>query len=71
MSGTRIAMERFFAEHNIAVSSSIEMTSNEAIKHAVEAGLGLGLVSAHTARLELQTGGVVILDVEDFPIMRH
>lgn len=70
-SGTRIAMTRFFAEHDIEVLTSMEMTTNEAIKQAVQAGLGLGLVSLHTLRLELETKRLVILDAEDFPILRH
>jgi DNA-binding transcriptional LysR family regulator len=47
------------------------MSSNEAIKQAVQAGLGLGIVSVHTLEMELETGRLVVLDVEDFPIMRH
>lgn len=70
-SGTRIAMERFFNEHDMKISSSLEMNENEAIKQAVQAGMGLGIVSMHTLELELETGKLVILDVEDFPIMRH
>ncbi len=70
-SGTRIAMERFFQEHGIDFRAGMEMTSNEAIKQAVEAGLGLGLVSVHTIELELETHRLVILDVEDFPVLRH
>ena len=70
-SGTRGATERFFREHDIPFHPGIEMTSNEAIKQAVEAGLGLGIVSIHTLELELETGRLAILDVEDFPIIRH
>lgn len=70
-SGTRTAMERFFDEHNLNVTSSMEMNENEAIKQAVQAGMGLGVVSIHTIELELETNRLVILDVEDFPIMRH
>ena len=70
-SGTRIAMERFFKERGVSVNLEMEMTSNEAIKQAVEAGLGLGLVSIHTLELELETGRLAILDVEEFPILRH
>ena len=71
VSGTRIAMERFLEQHGVVAASSMEMTSNEAIKHAVQAGLGLGIVSAHTVRLELETGKLCILDIEHFPILRH
>ena len=70
-SGTRTAMERFFEEHNLTITSSMEMNENEAIKQAVQAGMGLGIVSIHTIELELETNRLVILDVADFPIMRH
>lgn len=70
-SGTRTAMQRFFEEHNLSITSSMEMNENEAIKQAVQAGMGLGIVSIHTIELELETKRLVILDVEDFPIMRH
>ena len=70
-SGTRGATQRFFDEHGVPFNTGIEMTSNEAIRQAVEAGLGLGIVSIHTLELELETGRLEILDVEDFPIMRH
>ncbi len=71
VSGTRIASERYFASHGVRMTTSLEMTSNEAIKQAVQAGLGLGIVSVHTAQLELETGRLKVLDVEDFPIVRH
>ncbi|MFP4695818.1 LysR family transcriptional regulator [Thiohalospira sp.] len=70
-SGTRIAMERYFARHGLALRTGVEMSSNEAIKQAVEAGLGLGIVSIHTLVLEREAGRLTILDVEDFPILRH
>lgn len=70
-SGTRTAMQRFFDQHNLKVTLSMEMNENEAIKQAVQAGMGLGVVSIHTIELELETKRLVILDVEDFPIMRH
>jgi DNA-binding transcriptional LysR family regulator len=47
------------------------MSTNEAIKQAVQAGMGLGIVSLHTVALELETRRLAILDVESFPIMRH
>ena len=70
-SGTRSAIERFFLRHEIGFHTGIEMTSNEAIKQAVEAGLGLGIVSIHTLELELETKRLQVLDVCDFPIERH
>jgi len=70
-SGTRMAIERFFGENDITPSGSIEMTSNEAIKQSVQAGLGLGIVSAHTVELEIEVGRLAILNVASFPIMRR
>jgi len=70
-SGTRITMEKFFNEKGIAPSTSIEMSSNEAIKQCVQAGLGLGIVSLHTVELELEIGRLITLDVASFPIVRR
>ncbi len=70
-SGTRGAMERFFAAHHISINRGMETDTNEAIKQAVQAGMGLGIMSQHTAELELETKRLKILDVQDFPIMRH
>jgi DNA-binding transcriptional LysR family regulator len=70
-SGTRGAMERFFAERGQEIRSSMEMSSNEAIKQAVQAGLGLGILSLQTLEMELALKRLAVLAIEDFPIMRH
>lgn len=70
-SGTRIAMERFFSERGVQLGSDMEMSSNEAIKQAVEAGLGLGIVSIHILAAELETKRLCVLDVAEFPVLRH
>lgn len=70
-SGTRLAMERFFSDHRLKIHRGMQMTRNEAIKQGVRAGMGLGVVSAHTIELEVETGRLKILDVVDFPIQRH
>ena len=49
-SGTRIAVEQFFEKAGVALHASIEVSSHEAIKHAVRAGMGLGIASLHTVR---------------------
>lgn len=69
-SGTRGATERFFREKEITWKYGMEMTSNEAIKQSVMAGMGLGVVSLHTLEMELETGRLVVLNVAGFPIMR-
>ena len=70
-SGTRLAMERYFSEQSITISTGMQMTRNEAIKQAVRAGMGLGVVSSHTIELEVETGRLVVLDVVGFPIQRN
>jgi len=69
-SGTRAAIMRFFEKKRVAIQITMEMTSNEAIKQTVQAGLGLGIVSRHTVELELETGSLVELDVAHFPLRR-
>lgn len=70
-SGTRIAMERFFNERGIRITTGMEVGSNEAIKQSVQAGLGLGLLSRDTLEQELSLERLVILDVVEFPILRY
>lgn len=70
-SGTRSALERHLREHQVSFQQTLEMRSNESIKHAAEAGLGLGVVSLHTIQPELESGRLTILDVEHFPIQRY
>lgn len=70
-SGTRLAIERFFAEQGYAFKSTLEMGSNESIKCAVVAGLGLGIVSLHSIQMELAANALVVLPVEHFPLQRY
>jgi len=70
-SGTRSAMERVFEKYNIQPRISMEMEANEAIKQAVQAGMGLGILSLHSIELELETGRLAMLNVEHFPLLRH
>ncbi len=69
-SGTRAAMDNFFAEHHVGPNISMEVSSNETIKQSVIAGLGLSLLSLHTVGLELQHRLLHVLDIEDTPLMR-
>jgi DNA-binding transcriptional LysR family regulator len=69
-SGTRSAMEGFFSEHRFAPRIAMEMSSNETIKQAVIAGLGLSFLSLHTVGLELRSGLLQVLDIAGTPVMR-
>lgn len=69
-SGTRHAMDQYFAEHQLDPPLVQEMTSNESIKQAVMAGMGLAFISLHTVSLEHQTGHLVLLDLKGLPVVR-
>ena len=70
-SGTRQLLERLFADHRLALKVAMEMASNETIKQAVMATMGIALLSAHTIGLELESGRLVVLDVVGLPIVRE
>jgi LysR family transcriptional regulator, low CO2-responsive transcriptional regulator len=71
-SGTRISLEIFLADVPGRIDDlGIEMGSNETIKQAVMAGLGIAFISAHTIASEVEAGRLVILDVVGMPIRRQ
>jgi DNA-binding transcriptional LysR family regulator len=70
-SGTRQAVEKLFAEHNIRVQVRLELGSNEAIKQAIIGGLGISVLSEHTLISEGIHSHLVVLNVEHFPIQRR
>ncbi len=67
-SGTRQTMERYLDKQNILVRKKMELTSNEAVKQAVMAGLGYSIMPLIGLRNELQNGSIDIIDVKGFPI---
>jgi DNA-binding transcriptional LysR family regulator len=69
-SGTRKAVERLFAEHGLTLTARMELGSNEAIKQAVLAGLGISVLSRHTLTLH-SPDQFAILDAAGFPIRRR
>ncbi len=69
-SGTRMASEEFFAEHRLRPNVRMQLGSNEAIKHAVAAGLGCAILSQHTVGQAPERDGLVVLSVEHMPIRR-
>jgi molybdate transport repressor ModE-like protein len=70
-SGTRALMERFFAQAGISPPFGMVIASNETIKQAVIAGLGIAFISGHTIDSALATNSLTILDVEGLPIVRQ
>jgi DNA-binding transcriptional LysR family regulator len=70
-SGTRAAMESFFSASATTYRAGMEAGSNETIKQAVIAGMGLAFISAHTIALEIDTGRLVVLDIQGMPVERE
>jgi len=70
-SGTRLAVEKLFNQHQLKPNCYMELGSSEAIKQAVMAGLGLSVLSRNNLKMELEGKHIVELDVAGFPLMRH
>jgi len=69
-SGTRMLMERLFREAGFSPNIGMEIGSNETIKQAVIAGLGIAFISAHTVACEIADGRLTALNVQGLPIVR-
>jgi LysR family transcriptional regulator, low CO2-responsive transcriptional regulator len=69
-SGTRLLTERLLSELRATPKLGMEISSNETIKQAVMAGLGISLLSYHTIAHEVEEGRLVILKVEGTPVIR-
>lgn len=70
-SGTRAAAEQAFAAQRISWPPRMALGSNEAIKHAVRAGLGLAVLSRHTLSQNPADDGLAVLPVTGFPLRRQ
>ena len=70
-SGTRAALDEFAAAHHLQLRTVMEMASNETIKQAVMAGMGVSLLSLHTIGFELRHGALAVPEVEGLPVMRR
>ncbi len=70
-SGTRLLTDRLFANHGLQLNPRMEIASNETIKQAVIAGMGLSLLSAHTLGLEGRMRRLIVLNVKGLPLVRN
>lgn len=70
-SGTRAALDEYTKAHQITPRVLMQMSSNEAIKQAVMADMGISLLSLHTIGLELEHGLIASPPVEGLPILRR
>ncbi|HXN92538.1 MAG TPA: LysR substrate-binding domain-containing protein [Candidatus Sulfotelmatobacter sp.] len=70
-SGSRWSLEKAARKAGAKLTVAMELGSNGAIKHAVESGLGLAVISRYACALEFSSGRLVELDVSGFPIRRR
>ena len=68
-SATRMAMEAYLKRNKIQVNRSMELTSNEAIKQAVLAGLGYSIMPLIGIRNELKNGDLEIIELKGLPLV--
>ena len=68
-SGTRQAMESFFLKNDLSAQKKMELTSNEAVKQAVLAGLGFSVMPLIGIRSELLKNELQIIPVPGLPII--
>lgn len=69
-SGTRQLMEKFIEQKRISVHKKIELTSNEAIKQAMLAGLGYSLISISGLKNEILNGSLKPIPIKGLPIRK-
>lgn len=67
-SGTRMVCDAFFERHQIQPKVQLTLSSNEAIKQAILAGLGISILSQYTLGLDVEEPRLVTLDIQGFPI---
>ncbi len=69
-SGTRMMLDHYMFSNKLNPRNIQEITSIESIKQSVMAGMGVAIMSLHTVGLEYQTGHLVVLDIENMPIVK-
>ena len=70
-SATRAAMEEYIKKQGVSLYKKIELTSNEAVKQAVIANMGISIMPIIGIRQELQTKQLKILQLKDLPIVTN
>jgi len=70
-SGTRMATLKLFEQHGLTPKIRMELSTDEAIREAILAGLGVSILSRYTFGLEPEQTKLVCLDVEGFPLESH
>lgn len=68
-SGTRLMMERYFKQHKIPVNKKLQLTSNEAVKQAVLAGIGCSIMPLIGLKNELKNENIKIIPTKNLPLI--
>ena len=68
-SSTRMVTETWLRDHNIQLTKTLQIESNEAIRLSVETGLGLAVLSEHT--LAQANTNLAVVNVKGFPLLSH
>ena len=70
-SGTRLLAMKLFERHGLTPRIRLELNTDEAIKEAILAGLGVSIMSRYTLGLEPEPSRLICLDVKGFPLENH
>ncbi len=69
-SGSRLALKNHCQQHQLRYEPFIDLSSNEAIKHGILAGLGVAILPRMSVLAELKNGSIKTLPLEGFPLRR-
>lgn len=67
-SGTRLTMQRYIEQNNVKIEKKMELTSNEAVKQAILAGLGYSIMPLIGIQKEIQNNDLKIVPLKGLPI---
>lgn len=68
-SGTRMVMEKYLKDNEISPKPTMKLSTNEAIKQAIRAGIGLSVISELSLANEVALNQISVFDVPNFPII--
>lgn len=70
-SGTRMVMEELFKKGKIEPRTVMELSTNEAVKQAIMADIGISLISEYSMTIERSMNRISVLDIEGFPYINN
>jgi DNA-binding transcriptional LysR family regulator len=70
-SATRMYMENYFSQKGYLIKSKLQLTSNEAVKQAVIAGIGISIMPLIGLKNELEKGDIKIIQANGLPLVTN